>query len=143
MLDNKYRGLSSGFSGRDVLWKMSWQMFLDSPLVGHGLGYFSHIGFVGSHNIILYSLASGGLFGILPLFIIFIQMWNFVKRDLFNFFILLSILPLFLFNDRFININPYPFVFYLILLLWRRPTNQYKGHSKSYCYPHKYLRKAF
>lgn len=116
LLDNQYRGLGSGASGRSDLWNQAIYLFDSSPFYGHSLDYFSQIGFIGAHNLFLHGLAQYGVMAIpflLSLFYAYIE--NF-RHDRFRFIVLSLALPLFLFNDRFINLNPYPFFVYALLL---------------------------
>lgn len=78
LFDDPYRGLSSGFTGRDVLWRYALQLFYDNPIWGVGFRlherYFDmsnpDIALPGSaHNGYLAALAELGLTGAIPLFV--------------------------------------------------------------------------
>ena len=64
-LNDEHRGLAAGGSGRLLIWRETWQVFLDHPLFG--VGYRMHEGFLrigtSSHNGYLSLLAEIGIFG--------------------------------------------------------------------------------
>jgi len=115
MLNDANRGVASGGSGRADLWEWSLQLFNASPIVGHDLGYFESIGFIGSHNLFLYGLAQYGLMSLLFFGSLIYAYVVLSRSDLFRFAVMLCALPLLLFNDRFTNLNPYPFIFFILL----------------------------
>ena len=117
MLNDQYRGFNSGASGRSEIWALSWQLFQDSPFVGHSLGYFDSIGFIGSHNLLLFGLAQFGVTSLGFFACIVAGYLAAFSRDPYRACVLLAALPLFLFNDRLINLNPYPFLIYVMLFL--------------------------
>lgn len=121
-IHDKYRGVDSGFVGRDKLWSEAWQYFLASPIIGNGAGFFDRYG-VEIHNFFLYGLSE---FGLLSLFIygmIFFLFYDLYRTNKPWFFSLIGIPIFWIFNDRFFNINPYPFLLYIILFAH---TNTYK-----------------
>jgi O-antigen ligase len=65
MLNDEHRGLASGGSGRLLIWRETWELFLDNPLFG--VGFRMHEGFlkIGSsaHNGYLALLAEIGALG--------------------------------------------------------------------------------
>jgi hypothetical protein len=115
LLHDSHRGIESGGSGRADLWEWSFQLFEESPIVGHDLSYFDSIGFIGSHNLFIYGLAQ---YGLMSLFFVGSLIYSYVmllRRDIYRFAILFCALPLLLFNDRFTSMNPYPFMFFVLL----------------------------
>lgn len=116
LLNDAHRGIASGGSGRQDLWDWSIQLFQDSPIVGHDLSYFESIGFIGSHNIFLYGLAQYGLMSLLFFGSIIYAYTLLLIRDRHRFVVMLCALPLLLFNDRFTSLNPYPFIFFVLLI---------------------------
>ena len=58
---DKYRGLGSGFVGRDQLWSVAWHWFMASPIIGNGAGFFYCYG-VEIHNFFLFGLSEFGFF---------------------------------------------------------------------------------
>jgi O-antigen ligase len=115
MMDDHYRGMGSGFSGRSGLWDVAIQLFGESPIIGHGLGFYDSIGYIGPHNILLYGLGEYGLTAMPFLGCIVYAFYQKAKSSIFIFMIMLSSVPLLLFNDRFMDLNPYPFVIYIFL----------------------------
>ena len=109
-LDDQYRGVGTGFVGRDELWSIGWNNFLSSPLVGNGVGEN-----VVAHNFFLYGLAEFGLLSLILLGFIFYRYACLYFENRRMFCVFLSFLVLWVFNDRFINLNPYPFLFYVTL----------------------------
>ena len=80
---------------RMVFWKVHWNMFLDSPLIGHGAGrlrefvltaYYQISGFgsyfrqYNAHNIYLETLANIGLIGFFSLLALLALGWNYLKQ---------------------------------------------------------------
>lgn len=117
-LDDEYRGLASGFVGRDDLWSGAWNYFLLSPIIGNGAGFFDHLVDVDPHNFFLYGLSEFGLLSLLIFGIMFALMFAMFRNDLQKYVSLASISILWIFNARFININPYPFLFFVVLLAY-------------------------
>lgn len=64
-LHSRYRGIEAGASGRFLLWRETWQLFLDNPVIGVGFRAHEYIIKVGTsaHNGYLAMLAEIGLFG--------------------------------------------------------------------------------
>lgn len=64
-LHQRYRGIEAGASGRILLWRETWQLFLDNPVIGVGFRAHEYIIKVGTsaHNGYLAMLAEIGLFG--------------------------------------------------------------------------------
>lgn len=115
LLNDPHRGIETGGSGRSDLWQWSLVLFEQSPLVGHNLGYFESVGFIGSHNMILYGLAQYGLMSMLFVGSLIYGFASLARQNLHRFAVLCCALPLLLFNDRFTNLNPYPFIFFVLL----------------------------
>ena len=109
-LDDEYRGIGTGFVGRDELWSIGWNNFLSSPLVGNGVGDS-----VVAHNFFLYGLAEFGLLSLILFGFIFYRYACLYFEDRRMFCVFLSFLVLWIFNDRFMNLNPYPFLFFVTL----------------------------
>jgi len=117
LIDNQYRGVSSGASGRLDLWQTAIDLFVASPLYGHALGYFPTIGYIGSHNLFLLGLAQFGALSLLFFGALLYAYGHLFRVDRFRFWVMITALPLFAFNDRLLNLNPYPFLIYVMLLL--------------------------
>jgi O-antigen ligase len=116
MLTNDvHRGFATGFSGRTELWSIAIRLFQESPLLGHGFGYFDTIGYLGPHNIVLYGLAENGVASLGCFLAVAGAYTRLARRDLYAFAAAAAMLPLLIFNDRFINLNPYPFLLYVLL----------------------------
>lgn len=110
MLQDQERGMSTGFTGRDQYWGNAIKCFLDSPFIGSGVGAN-----VEAHNFFLYGLCQFGALSILifgTLFVMFMKLAASGQKEMFG---MLALPILFIFNDRFINLNPYPFLMYVIL----------------------------
>jgi len=65
-LNDKYRGLGSGMTGRTQAYEVGLEAFMDSPLLGSGMGTFRFI-----HNGFLQVLAEGGLFALVGMLLLF------------------------------------------------------------------------
>jgi O-antigen ligase len=117
-LDDEYRGVGTGFVGREDVWNDAWNYFLKSPIIGNGAGFFNHLDNVYPHNFFLLGLSEFGLLS-LPIFgIMFALMFAMFRNDLEKYSSLASIPIFWMFNARFININPYPFLFFVVLLAY-------------------------
>ena len=62
-IHNKYRGLGTGFTGRFVVWRVAWNLFLENPILGIGFRALDHVVRVTAHNGYLTLLAEIGLPG--------------------------------------------------------------------------------
>lgn len=114
LLHDKYRGLGSGFVGRDQLWSVAWHWFIASPIIGNGAGFFDRYG-VEIHNFFLFGLSEFGLLSLIIYGTIFYLCYELYRTNRKWFFCFLGIPVFWMFNDRFFNINPYPFLFYIVL----------------------------
>jgi O-antigen ligase len=118
-LDDEYRGIGTGFVGRDERWEFAWNTFLASPLFGVGFGYFRDAARsdLTPHNFVMHML---GEMGALSLVCVVSLVYGAYKLTVANrnaALICASAIVLTVFNDRFINLNPYPFILYVILFL--------------------------
>ncbi|MFP1133193.1 O-antigen ligase family protein [Asticcacaulis sp. W401b] len=117
MLNDEYRGVGTGFVGRDSHWLTAIAVIQEKPLFGAGPGYFNQRGMLSPHNFFLYGISTMGIIGfgvfLANLTFLYVKMWSASK---FHGFVLAGILPLFLFNDRMLNVNPYPFVVFVVLV---------------------------
>jgi len=119
-LEDPARNASSGFSGRTRLWDFAVYMIARSPWIGYGAEYLESIGYPGAHNIVLMALMQNGLVGLPPLGVILYCIYSVGRQSKFGFVLMLAMMPLFLFGDRYLNINPYPFVLYIFILAHTR-----------------------
>ncbi|WP_339028230.1 O-antigen ligase family protein [Bradyrhizobium symbiodeficiens] len=116
LLNDEYRGAGSGFVGREDRWQAAWQTFVTYPVFGAGFNYF------GREVITPHSMWLGllGMMGFMSVFVVVAMFKNGARIYRINtkiFFMLLSAVPMTFFNDRVLNLNPYPFLFYVILFL--------------------------
>ncbi len=114
LLHDKYRGIGSGFVGRDQLWSVAWHWFMASPLIGNGAGFFDRYG-VEIHNFFLFGLSEFGILSLIIYGTIFYLFYELYRTNRKWFFCFLGIPVFWMFNDRFFNINPYPFLLYVVL----------------------------
>ena len=114
MSDDAYRGGGTGFVGRDERWALGMKLFRESPFVGNGLSITTDSEFT-VHNALLYSLAKHGLLSIIFWLPFIIALHKIFKENIIIFASILSMIPLFVFNDRFINLNNYPFIVYVVI----------------------------
>jgi hypothetical protein len=68
------------------------------------------------HNLVLFFMAQFGVLGIPMLGYIIHKYKKLFTLERFRFFLWAQFIPLVLLNDRMFNMNPYPFVFYIVLL---------------------------
>jgi len=114
LIHDKYRGIGSGFVGRDQLWSVAWHWFMASPIIGNGAGFFDRYN-VEVHNFFLFGLSEFGLLSLIIYATIFYLCYELYRTNKKWFFCFLGIPVFWMFNDRFFNINPYPFLFYVVL----------------------------
>ncbi|WP_413432840.1 O-antigen ligase family protein [Crateriforma spongiae] len=117
MLSNDvHRGMGTGFVGREERWRDAFEVFSSSPFTGVGLSYYDRSSERESpHNAILYGLALHGIFSLF--------FWGFLARSAYVAYnakpeavlILAPLVLLLLFNDRFLNLNPYPLLVYFAI----------------------------
>jgi O-antigen ligase len=123
MFDDIHRGADTGFVGRADRWAFAWQTFLSRPLTGRGLGSYADLDMESPHDFFLYGLAEMGLLSV-PLFLMIGYMY--VKAFRIHGWKVVSIAPvvvLMIMNDRFMNLNPYPFLLWVLLFaLSTRPS---------------------
>jgi len=114
LIDDEYRGTSTGFTGRDELWGAAWNYFLQSPVIGNGVVNYGEIG-VEPHNFFLFGLTKFGMLSFLifgMIIYLYYDLYRYNRQWLYG----LSAIPiLWVFNDRFLNLNPYPFLLYVVL----------------------------
>lgn len=116
LLNDISRGLNTGFVGRDARWLMAWELFLNNPVFGNGISIFGDAGFSSPHNAFLYGLAQHGVLS-LVFWIILAHRWKLILSTSFYMATIIAIGSILLiFNDRFINLNSFPFVYYIIIL---------------------------
>ena len=127
MITDANRGAASGFVGRAERWELGMAVFRENPLTGVGIGSFVALDRDSPHNFFIYGLAEMGLlFGLVMGTLIFL----FAKGVAINRWQALYVAPvtvLMLFNDRFLNLNPYPFV--VLVLLFGISLQPYAGRQ--------------
>lgn len=116
LLNDQYRGVTTGFTGRDARWQAALSAFEAHPFLGAGVSRLDESGFLTPHNFFLYAISRHGIFGVAILVSIAYMYIGIVKKDLRASAFFLCITPLLIFNDRFMNTNPYPFILFVILL---------------------------
>ncbi|WP_336978295.1 O-antigen ligase family protein [Altererythrobacter fulvus] len=116
LLDDPYRGQGTGLVGRTDRWQMAYDLFMQSPIVGNGSAIYEVREIESPHNFFLYGFANLGLMFLIVLGLMIyhgVRMWH---RDRRAASILAATLAMLMLNDRFFNLNPYPFVFFVLLL---------------------------
>jgi len=124
-LDDENRGVGTGFVGRDERWGYAWNAFMASPLFGVGFGYFRDAARLdlSPHNFVMHMLAEMGMLSLVCATSLVYGAYKLTAANRGVALICASAIVLTVFNDRFINLNPYPFILYVILFLrseaWR------------------------
>ena len=120
LVNDTSRGADTGFvSGRDSQWAMAWGYFVDSPIWGKGLSFYSG-DVAGAHNPILYSLSMFGIFGLL------FWLWLLSNARLLlqqGKTILFALAPtglMLILNDRFMDSNSFPLLYYFFIVQFSR-----------------------
>jgi hypothetical protein len=118
-LDDKYRGVGTGFVGREERWEFAWDTFKRNPIFGVGFGYFRNeeMADYTPHNMWLYMVTTMGAMCVITATSLFRSILNLYNVNRYCFLLVCSSFPMTIFNDRFLNLNPYPFLFFVILLL--------------------------
>lgn len=116
LLNDQYRGVTTGFTGRDARWHAALGAFEAHPFLGAGLSRFDEGGLLTPHNFFLYAISRHGVLGIAILISIASMYIAAARNAPQASMLILCITPLLVFNDRFMNTNPYPFLYFVILL---------------------------
>ena len=116
LIDDDARGIGSGASGRDEYWTEAWNIFLNNPFIGAGLSYPERLNALQPHNYFLWALAGFGTLGLVFLAVFSACIVRKLNETRDAYYVLISIIPLVAFNDRFINLNLYPFLVYIYFL---------------------------
>ncbi len=74
-------GDSTGFSGREEIWKNAISYFYENPIIGHGIGAFEKIYEIYTHNFILETLTSTGIMGLI---LITVSISKYIKKCIMN-----------------------------------------------------------
>ncbi|WP_417261348.1 O-antigen ligase family protein [Celeribacter sp.] len=114
--DDVRRGADTGFvSGRNGQWAAAISYFRESPIIGNGLGLYG--GDVrGAHNPFLYSISIYGVFGLLFWFWILPSFVRLSRHDPRAFILILPTCLMMILNDRFLNSNAFPLLFYFYII---------------------------
>ncbi|TBW09312.1 hypothetical protein E0E52_07750 [Azotobacter chroococcum] len=127
LLDDSYRGAGSGFVGRDTRWLNGFYAYLENPFFGCGFDCFDELLNPSAHNFFINGLAILGSFAIYIYAYLLKCTYN-TPTEL-NTLPLLSFLILMTFNDRFMSLNPYPFILYVVLMTLPRKTKTYSPNK--------------
>lgn len=117
LLNDQRRGLDTGFSARDEHWDNAWETFFNHPAFGVGFGYFHVLDEASPHNFWLYMLSELGLLSLISVYALGRASFALFKTNRVVSLFCCSAIVLTIFNDRFINMNAYPFLIYVILFL--------------------------
>ena len=121
LIDDGQRGMSVGLiTGRDQRWMIALDYFYENPFLGSGVGMYASSGEEGAHSAILYALSMFGIFGGLFWIYIFWKYFLILKMDCVRAYYLFPIIGMIFFNDRFINSNSFPMLFYIYILVFSR-----------------------
>lgn len=74
-------GDSTGFSGREEIWKNAISYFYENPIIGQGIGAFEKIYEIYTHNFILETLTSTGIMGLI---LITVSISKYIKKCIMN-----------------------------------------------------------
>jgi O-antigen ligase len=132
LLNDAYRGFGSGFVGRNARWEGAINIIMSHPFFGVGPGYFEQYKLLTPHNFFLFALAENGVFGGgLVIALIAIYLTRCYAKSMFQGCVITCMFILTLFNDRFMSINPYPFIFLLLLVVLSTTTFEKSNRSTS------------
>ncbi len=114
-LDNAYRGIDSGLGGRGDQWQMAWDAFMARPLTGQGLGWVTATQDLGAHQFFLYGLAEMGLLSVFIFLGMFLLAFRAFQIHGWKLVSIAPVVVMTMVNDRFINLNLYPYVLWIFL----------------------------
>jgi O-antigen ligase len=114
-LDNAYRGIDSGLGGRGDQWQMAWDAFMARPLTGQGLGWVTATQDLGAHQFFLYGLAEMGLLSVFVFLGMFLLAFRSFQIHGWKLVSIAPVVVMTMVNDRFINLNLYPYVLWIFL----------------------------
>ncbi|OWU77588.1 O-antigen ligase family protein [Marinibacterium profundimaris] len=116
LTEDSHRGASTGYvSGRDTQWAQAWQFFLEKPITGWGMGLYSD-DVRGAHNPVLYSLSMFGVFGVLFWVLPVTSAFKLAKNNLREFLLITPVSLMLVLNDRFMDNNTFPLLYYFYLI---------------------------
>lgn len=122
-LDDAYRGAGTGLVGRTERWGLAWSDFLDHPLTGIGLGGSTASEELTPHNFFLYGLSEMGMM-FAPIVFALLYMSVRARRNYgWTALYLAPVTLLLVMNDRFMNLNLYPFLVYFLLFALQVPAS--------------------
>ena len=116
MLDDTYRGLGTGVVGRSHRWDQGWDLFVSHPLIGNGPAYYATNTVESAHDYFLYGLVLLGISFFIVIAMMTSHYMKIARQTPRAAAIFGSLLILMIFNDRFVNLNIYPFGLYVLLL---------------------------
>jgi O-antigen ligase len=113
-IHDQHRGEVAGF-GRLGRWSNALETFQNHPFTGLGYGMHSALGLRSPHNFFFYGLAELGILSTFTFATIVLLFFLSLKHNARASLFVLPFLSLMIFNDRFLNMNPYPFVMFVIM----------------------------
>lgn len=121
LLDNAYRGLDTGLTGRLEGWNQALSIFAENPIFGQGLDTLNEV-----HNGFLRLAGEGGLLLLLPiLFMMGMAVYQSLKnRNYLAVSILFGYAVYALTYPRMLNMNLASAVFYLCVFYWSKNSSK-------------------
>jgi O-antigen ligase len=120
LLDDPHRGVGTGYVGREDRWENAWNVFTQSPIFGVGFSYFRAYGSLTPHSMWLGMLSVMGLMSVFLVISMVRSGWRVYRINTTLFLLIISFFPMTVFNDRLLNLNPYPFLLFVLLFLPRK-----------------------
>jgi O-antigen ligase len=118
-LNDAYRGVGTGFVGRDDTWGYALQILAERPIVGAGLNNSGATDMgLGIHSGYLKNMAEFGMTGVLLNLVVIISVPLAFRRDWRLGAVMAGFAVVYIFNARNINLNIYPLMMWLALLPW-------------------------
>jgi len=116
MLADVSRGVGTGFVGRAERWSDALNTFANNPFFGVGFDAFDRDGMLSPHNYFLTGMAYLGMSSFLLFIYLGACIYCLIRRNSSLALCFSPVLFLLIFNDRFINLNVYPFVLYVVII---------------------------
>jgi hypothetical protein len=120
-LDDVYRGGGTGFVGRSDRWQTAINLFFERPLFGNGPAVYDVLGIEDPHSFFMFGIANLGLSFVAVVALLGYFTYRATKEQPSATKIMAPLLLLLFFNDRFINMAPYPFLAYVYILSLAAP----------------------
>ena len=128
LMSDESRGVGTGFVGREDRWNQALNIFYENPFLGGGFAAFDKTGMLTPHNYFLAGISNMGMIAIFMFIYLGYCIWRVKSTDNHILIAFAPLLILMIINDRFINMNPYPFTAYVVIFALSARTRKRVSH---------------